>query len=360
MVTPSLVMAFAGVDYRVETVVAVLILSGFSWGLGALLCHKYWGVRLRTIFRKPFPVSALFSIGLFFLVGWLDAVSWIDDVADGGETVALQAREPRSLLDRIFAAAAGMAEYEYRERSYSAPLAKTEFYDQDIELDHRHLFGTTQTGHDTLYSVLKGCKPGVVIGTLPLMIAIPLALAVGISAGFFGGRTDDVVVYLYTTLASIPGLLLMIALITALGRGLPQIALGLGVTGWVGLCRLVRGETFKLREMEYVQAAVCLGVSSWKIIFRHILPNLMHIVIITAILAFSGLVLTESILSYLGIGLDHSWGGMIDHARGEVSREPAVWWNIVFASSALLWLVLSMNVVGDAVRDALDPRVTGE
>lgn len=360
MMNLALPVGLAGIAHGVESVVALLLSMVGVVAVAALLRHPFWGVRLRGIFRRPFPVVALLVIGLFFLVGWLDAVSWQDEVEATGEAVALEAGEPRSLLDRAFALVTGVPEYAYRERSYSAPLAAHEFYDKDITLDHRHLLGTTQTGHDTFYAVLKGCKPAVVIGTLPLLISIPLALLIGISAGYFGGRVDDAVVYLYTTLASIPGLLLMIALIAALGQGFLQIAVGLGVTGWIGLCRLVRGETFKLREMEYIQAAVCLGMPAWKIIVRHIVPNLMHIVIITGILAFSGLVLTESILSYLGIGLEHSWGAMIDHARGEVSREPPVWWNLSFASLALFLLVLSMNVVGDAVRDALDPRVTVE
>ena len=353
-----ILLAFAGVNHRTETALAVLILLLGAWGGGRLWRHPFWGVRLRAVFRRPFPLAALVVAGAYFLVGWMDGVSWKDPVDPGGGGAALEAGAPRSLLDRAMAAVRGVPEYAYRERSYSAPLARNEFVDREIALSHWHLLGTTQTGHDTLYQVLKGCKPAVVIGTLPLLIAVPLALLVGITAGYFGGRIDDLVVYLYTTLASIPGLLLLIALVTALGRGLPQIAFGLGVTGWIGLCRLVRAESFKLRELEYVQAAICLGVSTRTIILRHILPNLMHIVIITSILSFSELVLSESVLSYLGLGLENSWGAMIDNARGEVSREPVIWWNLVFASTALFGLVLAMNVVGDAMRDALDPRVT--
>lgn len=274
--------------------------------------------------------------------------------------VPLEAQLPRSLLDRLFAKLVGVAEYEYREKSYSAPLAKTDFIDASIPLKFRHLLGTTQTGYDTLYNALKGGKPAVVIGILPLLIAVPLSLLFGISAGFFGKRVDDLVVYVYSTLASIPDLLLLIALITALGHGLPQVAVGLGVTGWIGLCRLVRGETLKLRELEFIQAAICLGMPRWKIIIRHIIPNLAHIVMITSVLAFTGLVLTESILSYLGVGLKHSWGAMIDNARGELARDPIVWWNITSAFMALFILVLAVNVVGDALRDALDPRTVVE
>jgi len=351
-------LAFKNINHITERNVAIGILVVTIAALIHIFRHPFWGVRLRGFFRRPLAIMALIIALFFFATAWMDAIAWKDTIADGAEGVSLDARESRSLLDRAFAAVAGVPEYEYRERSYSAPLADHEFVDTEIKLTYRHLMGTSQTGHDTLFKIMKGCKPAVVIGVLPLIVAIPLALLFGITAGFFGGRTDDLVVYLYTTLASIPGLLLMIALITVLGQGLLQISVGLGVTGWIGLCRLVRGETLKLRELEYVQAATCLGVSPGRIIMRHILPNLMHVVVITAILAFTGLVLTESVLSYIGIGLEHSWGAMIDHARGELAREPVIWWNIVFASIALFILVLSVNIVGDAVRDVLDPRLT--
>lgn len=353
-----MILAFKNIAYSTERNVAITLMALAVVGLIRMLRHPFWGVRLRGFVRHPFAIVALVIATSFFAVAWMDAIAWPDSFDAADASVSLDARAPRSLLDRAFSAVAGVPEYEFRERSYSAPLAKHEFIDTEIALSHRHLLGTTQTGYDTLYRILKGCKPAVVIGVLPLLVAIPLALLFGIGAGFYGGRTDDVVVYLYTTLASIPGLLLMIALITVLGQGLIQISVGLGVTGWIGLCRLVRGETLKLRELEYVEAATCLGVSRARAILRHIIPNLMHIVIITAILAFTGLVLTESVLSYIGIGLEHSWGAMIDHARGELAREPAIWWNLFFASLALFSLVLSVNVAGDALRDILDPRVT--
>jgi peptide/nickel transport system permease protein len=359
LLTPHPILAFAGVNHGTETTVACVILVLAVWGVWKVLWHPFWGPRLRAIFRKPFVVVSLVIALSFFLVAWMDAISWKDDLGEDASRISLEAARPRSLLDRTFAAVTGVPEWEYRERSYSAPLATHEFVDHDIQLKYKHLLGTSQTGYDTLYQVLKGCKPAVVIGTLPLIVAVPLALLFGISAGYFGGRVDDMVVYLYTTLASIPGLLRMIAFIAALGKGLAQISIALGITGWIGLCRLVRAEAFKLRELEYVQAAVCLGVPHWKIILRHIIPNVMHIVIITSILSFTGLVLAESVLSYLGIGLEHSWGAMIDNARGEVSREPVIWWNLVFASAGLFALVLCVNVVGDALRDALDPRISG-
>ena len=145
-----------------------------------------------------------------------------------------------------------------------------------------------------------------------------------------------------------------------LGRGPVQVCIALGVTSWVGFCRLSRAETLKLREMDYVDAARSLGVSPLKIILRHIVPNLAHLVVITLVLLFSGLVLSETVLSYLGIGVDGSWGQMIDQARDELSREPIIWWNLFGASTALFTLILSVNLVGDAVRDILDPHTLRE
>jgi peptide/nickel transport system permease protein len=138
------------------------------------------------------------------------------------------------------------------------------------------------------------------------------------------------------------------------------VCLALAVTGWVGFCRLTRGETFKLRELDYVQAARARGVSDARIILRHILPNLSHLIVITFVLTFSGLVLSEAVLSWLGIGVDGSWGQMIDQARDELSRDPAIWWNLTAAGTALFVLILAVNFVGDAIRDILDPRTLRE
>ncbi|MFQ5949690.1 MAG: ABC transporter permease, partial [Nitrospiria bacterium] len=138
------------------------------------------------------------------------------------------------------------------------------------------------------------------------------------------------------------------------------LCLILGMTGWIGLCRLLRGETLKLRELEYVQAAIALGVSHRRILTRHILPNVMHIVLIAVVLDFSGLVLAEAVLSYVGVGVDPamiSWGNMINSARMEMAREPIVWWSLLAAFLFMFGLVLSANIFSDVVRDAFDPRL---
>jgi peptide/nickel transport system permease protein len=138
------------------------------------------------------------------------------------------------------------------------------------------------------------------------------------------------------------------------------LCLILGVTSWTGLCRLLRGETLKLRELEYIQAAEVFGVSNLRILTRHILPNVMHIVLISVVMDFSALVLAEAVLSYIGVGVDpatNSFGNMINAARLEMGREPVVWWSLAAAFSFMLTLVLAANLFADAVRDALDPRL---
>jgi peptide/nickel transport system permease protein len=137
------------------------------------------------------------------------------------------------------------------------------------------------------------------------------------------------------------------------------LCLILGLTGWAGLCRLLRAETLKLRELEYVQAATAFGVSHWRIMQRHVLLNVMHLVLITTVLEFSGLILYEAVLSYVGVGVDpsmNSFGGMINQARVEMSRDPIVWWSFLAAFVFMVAIVLSANLFADAVRDAFDPR----
>jgi peptide/nickel transport system permease protein len=296
---------------------------------------------------------ALAAVAVFVAIALLDSIAWIGGEGAGAEnTLALHM--PRSIVDRLFAT-------DFREASYSAPLADVEFYGgRPLRHPGLHLLGTDILGRDVLHQTLKGARVALLIGGLTSVIVIPLALFLGISAGYFGGRVDDAVFFLMSVLASVPSLLLLIALVMALGRGPVQVCVALGVTSWVGFCRVVRGETLKLRELDYVQAARALGASELRILWGHVLPNLMHLVVITFVLLFSGLVLSEAILAWLGIGIDGSWGQMIDQARNELSRDPIIWWNLAAASVALFGLILAVNLVGDAVRDVLDPRTAGE
>jgi len=332
-------------DWVISNIV-VAVLVGVILGLSlAVRRSRLWSETFRDLWRRR--RLAITVVAAYVGVALLDSVAWVGGVEMGEDAVARY--QAQSVLDRLFA--------DSQERSYSAPLADGEFYGgQPLRYPGSHLLGTDLIGRDVLYLSLKGARVALLIGGLTSLLAIPLALLFGISAGYFGGRIDDFVFFLMSTLASMPGLLLLIALIMVLGKSTLAICFALAVTGWVGFCRVVRGETFKLRELEYVSAARALGVSEPRIILRHILPNLMHLVIITFVLMFSGLVLSEAILSWLGIGVDGSWGQMIDQARDELSRDPIVWWNIAAAGGALFGLILAVNFVGDALRDTLDPR----
>ena len=240
-----------------------------------------------------------------------------------------------------------------------------------------HPFGTDRTGNDVLYQALKSIRTAVVIGSLATIATLPLAIALGLLAGYFRGWVDDIIQYFYTVLSSIPPILLVAAFVLLVNVYIDQnvdsfetgveraefrlflLTLILGVTGWATLCRLLRAETMKIAELDYVQAAHAFGVSDWRIMQRHVLPNVMHLVLIVAVLDFSALVLYEAVLSYVGVGVDpnsSSFGSMINLARSEMSRDPAVWWNLATAFTFMLALVLSANLVADAVREAFDPR----
>jgi peptide/nickel transport system permease protein len=240
-----------------------------------------------------------------------------------------------------------------------------------------HVFGTDKVGEDVFYQTIKSIRTGLVLGTLTTLILLPLSLVLGILAGFFRGWLDDVIQFLYTTLNSIPSVLLIGAsvlmvqvymanhesdftsLIVRSDMRLLFLCLILGMTSWTGLCRLLRAETLKLREMEYVQAATSLGVKQHTILIRHILPNVMHIVLISIVLDFSSLVLAEAALSYINIGVDpstYSWGNMINGARLEMAREPIVWWSLTAAFLFMFALVLAANLFAETVQTAFDPR----
>jgi peptide/nickel transport system permease protein len=302
-----------------------------------------WAEAFRRMRRNRMALFALAVMALYAMVGVLDSVGWKNGRNAPRKTV----------IDRLFE--------RPLEKTYSKPMeTMTTGEPRPTPLKEKHLLGTDGVGNDVLYMTLKGCRTALIIGGLTSVIATPLALLCGMLAGYFGKRVDDGVQYVYTVLSSVPDILLLIALLMVLGRGLTQMCIALGITSWVGLCRLSRGETLKHRDREYVRGARALGVSHARILMRHILPNLLPIVIISVTLGFSGLVLTEAILSYLQLGVDPgtgSWGNMIDSARMELAREPVIWWNLASASAALFILVLAFNLVGDALRDAIDPRL---
>jgi peptide/nickel transport system permease protein len=244
-------------------------------------------------------------------------------------------------------------------------------------MDHYHVFGTDRTGQDVLVLALKSIRTAFVIGTLSTLAMLPFALGLGVVAGYMGGWVDEAIQYLYTVLTSVPNVLLIAACVlmvqvfldknpelfeTGVERSDLKVFLLcaiLGITGWSTLCRLVRAETLKLRELEFVQAATAFGVPTARILVRHIVPNVMHLVLITSVLLFSDLILYEAVLTYVGVGVDpstSSFGGMINLARTEMSRDPVVWWSFAAAFGFMVALVLAANLFADGVRDAFDPR----
>jgi peptide/nickel transport system permease protein len=241
-----------------------------------------------------------------------------------------------------------------------------------------HVLGTDKVGQDVFYLALKSVRTSLVIGTLTTLVLLPVGIALGTMAGYFRGWVDDVIQYVYTTLNSIPGVLLIAAAVLMLQVVLDRhpewfslaaqradfrllvLCAILGLTSWTGLARLLRGETLKLSQLEYIQAAHAFGVRDARVLTRHILPNVSHIVIIAMVMDFSVLVLAEAVLSYVGVGVDpatNSFGTMINAARLEMSREPVVWWALATAFTFMLVLVLAANLFADAARDGFDPRV---
>jgi peptide/nickel transport system permease protein len=327
-----------------------LLAVGAVWVTRAVSRDRFWRENAEQLWRRR--RLAIAAIAVYVLVALLDSIAWVDPASEAN---ALTSGKPRTIVDRIF------QPETFKEASYSAPLAKVAFYGgQPLAHPGAHLLGTDLLGRDVVYRTLKGARVALLIGGLTSLVVIPIALLFGVSAGYWGRRIDDAVFFAMTVLASVPSLLLLIALIMVLGKGTVQVCVALGITGWVHFCRIARGETLKLREADFVAAARALGVSDVGIIRRHILPNIAHLIIITFALSFTALVLSETILSYLGIGLEGSWGQMIDQARNELSRTPVIWWNLAGASIALFTLVLAVNVIADAMRDIIDPRTRRE
>ena len=311
-----------------------------------------------------------FRVGMLTVLGWLALVAGAAAVVARGDTVAVDA----SGWQKIWR---GETVFAWNAVLLTLGLMLLVAVPLFWLAGQYHVFGTDKVGQDVLYQVLKSVRTGLIIGLVTTLVMLPMAVLLGIVAGYFRGWIDDVIQYIYTVLNSIPGVLLIAAAVlmmqvvidthpqwfsTAAERAdlrLLALCFILGITSWTGLCRLLRGETLKLRELEYIQAAQAFGVSSWRIVVRHILPNLMHIVIIALVMDFSGLVLAEAVLSYVGIGVDPtmiSFGTMINSARMELGREPVVWWSLAAAFSTMFILVLAANLFADAVRDAFDPR----
>ena len=223
-----------------------------------------------------------------------------------------------------------------------------------------HWLGTDNLGRPVALRLVQGARIAFHVGIMTSLIAIPLGLLLGLLGGYFGGMVDSAVVWLCATVASMPGLLFILAISLVVGQGLLGIYLGIGLTTWVGVCRTIRAETIKHRDRAYVQAAKVLGYSNARIMFRHILPNVAHIILIQFSIRFPSAVSTEVFISFLGIGVqgEPSWGVMINNARLRLWQ--GVWWEMAFTTLAIFTLVLVFNHLADYLRDRLDPALRSE
>lgn len=245
----------------------------------------------------------------------------------------------------------------YRWHDMTPPYKAQNLAEQYQPPSAQHWMGTDGLGRDVMQRLIQGARVAFHVGIVTSAIAIPIGVLLGLLAGYRGGRTDDFIVWLYSTFASIPGLLFILAIALVVGKGLTGVFLGIGLTTWVGICRLIRAEVIKHKDRAYVQAARALGYGHARIMFRHILPNVFHIVIVMFTIRFPAAVGTEVFMSYLGLGVvdEPSWGIMINNARTRLWQ--GVWWEMTFVTLAVFLLVLAFNLLGDRLRDALDPRL---
>ena len=239
-----------------------------------------------------------------------------------------------------------------------------------------NIFGTDFLGRSILRKTLYGTKISITVALWASVISLGIGVPLGAIAGYYRGAVDEVIVWVYSTLSSIPYILLILAFALVLkGKninlqwlglgsyelsGITTVYLAIGLTSWVGVCRLIRGEVIKHKEREYILAARSYGCGSIRIIFRHLLPNVFHLVVISFSLRFVGFIQAEVILSFLGLGAKDSpsWGAMIDTARLDLPK--GYWWEMTAATVAIFFISLALNVFGDALRDSLDPKLRTE
>lgn len=291
-----------------------------------------WKVAVRRLRRRRLAMVCFGVVALYFLLAGFVSLGEVLDWRVGPMRWAEEAGE-----------------------SYEAPSS-------------RNLLGTDIFGQSVLRKTLYGARVSITVALCATLLSIAIGVPLGAIAGYFRGYVDDFIVWVYSTLSSIPYILLILAFAVVLRdkmlfgyrlRGITAAYLAIGLTSWVGICRLIRGEVIKHKDREYVLAAVSYGCGRWRIIVRHLMPNVLHLVIVDFSLRFVGFVHAEVILSFLGLGESDrpSWGAMINDARMELSR--GVWWQMAAATAAIFVFSLALNIFGDALRDSLDPKLSG-
>ncbi|MBK1714080.1 ABC transporter permease [Rubrivivax gelatinosus] len=220
--------------------------------------------------------------------------------------------------------------------------------------------GGDRLGRDVLEKAIKGTQISVFVGVLAALVATTIGTLLGAFSGFFGGKIGDALEWLYNVFESVPGILLIFAFAAVLGRGIDTVVLILGFTGWTGMYRQVRAEFIKHSSREYVRAAEAIGASRLSRMFRHILPNVSHVVLVRMGLLVVGFIKAEVILSYLGLGVpvdQVSWGTMLAEAQSDLIL--GYWWQLVAATGFMAVFVTAFSLMADAARDALDPKLRG-
>jgi peptide/nickel transport system permease protein len=313
---------------------------------------------LGQLVSRPSTVAALVIVGLYTLAGFVVALP-----ALVGGTLPSNVVTHLPLVARLDQAI---------DHAIGDPVGDS-YQPPHLGLHPSQWLGTDILGRSVLWRVTYGTRVALIITVGTSVISIVLGTLLGVMSGYFGGWVDALITWLFTTVNSIPWILLVVAITFALqgyefANGetfkerygdLPAIILALGLTDWVGLCRLLRGDVFKHRAADYVAAARAAGAGTPRILFRHILPNVRHLIIITFSLSAVGYVQAEVALTFIGIGISDkpSWGRMITDSRLEILR--GVWWEAAAASIAIFIISWALNVVGDALRDALDPKLRG-